>query len=85
MDFVDGLITYGVNGDVGAGIGIGVHCYAAKRSMEGRAFQNSDGELLIVRLQGRLRVTTEMGIISVQPQQIAVIPRDRVFADRPAF
>jgi homogentisate 1,2-dioxygenase len=74
-DFADGLITYGTNGDVGAGTGIAVHCYAANCSMAERAFQNADGELLIVPQLGQLRLTTELGIITVQPQQIAVIPR----------
>lgn len=74
-DFVDGLITYGTNGDVGMGAGMGIHLYAANRSMEGRAFQNSDGELLLVPQHGRLRLTTEMGVITLKPPQIAVIPR----------
>lgn len=74
-DFVDGLVTYATNGDVTTGAGTGIHLYAANRSMEGRAFQNSDGELLLVPQDGRLRLTTEMGVITLKPQQIAVIPR----------
>lgn len=74
-DFVDGLVTYGANGDVATGAGMSIHLYAANRSMEGRAFQNSDGELLIVSQHGRLRLKTEMGLITLKPQQIAVIPR----------
>jgi homogentisate 1,2-dioxygenase len=60
VDFVDGLVTYGGNGDVAAGSGIGIHLYAANRSMAGRAFQNADGELLIVPQQGALTIVTDL-------------------------
>ena len=74
-DFVEGLVTYGGNGDVGQNAGIGVHLYACNRSMEGRVFFDADGELLIVPQEGGLTITTEFGIIDLEPQQIAVIPR----------
>lgn len=74
-DFVDGLVTYCGNGDVGAGIGIGVHLYACNRSMVGRAFFDADGELLIVPQEGRLRLVTEMGVLTIAPGQIALVPR----------
>ena len=74
-DFVDGLITYGGNGDVGAGTGVAIHLYAANQSMESRVFFSADGELLIVPQAGRLRLETELGVMLVEPQQIAVVPR----------
>lgn len=74
-DFVDGLTTYAGNGDMGAGAGLGIHLYAANRSMEGRVFFSADGELLIVPQQGRLRLETELGVIEVSPRQIALVPR----------
>ena len=86
-DFVDGLVTYGGNGDVGAATGVGIHLYAANRSMERRAFFSADGELLIVPQQGRLSIVTELGLIHVEPQQIALIPRGvrfRVAVDGPS-
>ncbi len=73
-DFLDGLITYGGNGDVAAGIGTAVHGFAANASMR-RAFYNADGEMLILPQQGTLDITTELGRFSVGPQQIALIPR----------
>ena len=73
-DFIDGLVTYGGNGDVAAGSGIAVHLYAADRSMD-RALMNADGELLIVPQQGALRIVTELGVMEVAPLQIALIPR----------
>jgi homogentisate 1,2-dioxygenase len=36
---------------------------------------HADGELLIVPQQGRLRLVTELGVLDVEPQEIAVIPR----------
>ena len=74
-DFVDGLVTLCGNGDAETGLGLGVHLYAANRSMERRAFYSADGELLIVPQQGRLHIVTEMGVIDAAPEQIVVIPR----------
>jgi homogentisate 1,2-dioxygenase len=74
-DFIDGLITYCGNGDPSMAVGIGIHLYAANLSMVRRAFMNADGEMLIVPQQGRLSVTTEMGVMTVEPQEIALIPR----------
>ncbi len=75
VDFVDGMITYGGSGQPEAHVGVGIHLYAATRSMEGRFFYNADGEMLIVPQEGRLRFETEMGIVEVEPLEIAVLPR----------
>ncbi|MGY1425808.1 homogentisate 1,2-dioxygenase [Lysobacter sp. A289] len=74
-DFVDGLFTVAGNGSPSAQTGIGIHLYAANRSMQGRFFYDADGELLIVPQLGRLRIATELGVLEVEPQEIAVIPR----------
>ena len=79
-DFVDGLVTYGGNGDVATGAGVAIHLYAANRTMAGRVFFSADGELLIVPQEGRLQLRTEMGPLDVGPQEIAVIPRGVRFA-----
>ncbi len=68
-DFVDGLVSMAGNA------GCGIHVYAANRSMDTRFFYNADGELLIVPQQGRLHIATEMGVVELEPQEIAVIPR----------
>lgn len=73
-DFLDGLVTIATNGDARAQQGLGVHLYAANRSMT-RVFYNADGELLIVPQVGKLTLKTEFGIVAVQPGEIAVIPR----------
>jgi homogentisate 1,2-dioxygenase len=64
-DFVDGLVTYGGNGDVGTASGMAVHLYAANRAMEGRVFVCADGELLIVPQTGRLELRTERFAVDV--------------------
>ncbi|MBS0570339.1 MAG: homogentisate 1,2-dioxygenase [Proteobacteria bacterium] len=74
-DFIDGLFTVAGNGSAAAQAGIGIHLYAANRSMQDRFFYDADGELLIVPERGRLRMATEMGLLEIEPQQIAVIPR----------
>jgi homogentisate 1,2-dioxygenase len=74
-DFLDSLITMGGNGGAAEQAGIGIHLYCANRSMEGRYFYDADGELLIVPQQGRLRVRTELGVLDVEPLEIAVVPR----------
>ncbi len=80
-DWLDGLVSYGGNA------GIGIHLYAANRSMDARALQFSDGELLIVPQQGTLHIDTELGKLEVPPGHISLIPRGlrfRVRLDGPA-
>lgn len=74
-DFIDGWVTMAGNGSAEAMTGCAVHLYAANRSMDGRYFYNADAELLIVPQLGRLHIATELGVLEVEPQEIAVIPR----------
>ena len=74
-DFVEGLYTMAGNGSPAAMHGVGIHMYAANRDMQGRYFYDADGELLIVPQQGRLRIATELGVLELEPQEIAVVPR----------
>jgi homogentisate 1,2-dioxygenase len=78
-DFVEGLVTIAGNGDSSTGAGVGIHIYAANRSMTDRYFYDADGELLIVPERGGLIFRTELGIIEVKPGEIAVIPRGTRF------
>ena len=68
-DFVDGMVSMAGNANCG------IHLYAANRHMETRFFYNADGEMLIVPQEGRLVLASELGVIEVEPQEIAVIPR----------
>ncbi len=79
-DFVDGLVTFGGNGDPGLQVGAAVHMYAANRSMTDRFFYDADGELLLVPQLGRLIVRTELGVLDASPGEICVVPRGVKFA-----
>lgn len=74
-DFVEGIFTMAGNGSPEAQTGVAIHLYAANRDMTDRWFCNADGEFLIVPQQGRLHVETELGVLDVEPQEIALIPR----------
>jgi homogentisate 1,2-dioxygenase len=78
-DFIEGLVTLGGNGDVAQQAGIGIHLYAANRSMTDKAFTNSDAEMLIVPQQGDLRIVTELGELTVAPCEMALLPRGMRF------
>ena len=79
LDFIDGMRTMAVNGDADAQTGIAVHVALINRSMTQRAFANADGEMLLVPQQGRLTLTTELGVLQVWPGDIALLPRGLVF------
>ncbi len=79
QDFIDGLRTMVVNGDADAQTGMAAHVYFASRPMGRRAFVNADGEMLLVPQQGRLRITTELGVLEVAPGEIALLPRGLAF------
>ena len=79
LDFVDGMRTLAANGDADAQVGVASLMYVADQSMRTRAFVNADGELLVVPQQGRLLITTEMGLLDVKPGEIAVLPRGVLF------
>jgi homogentisate 1,2-dioxygenase len=75
VDFIDGMHTWGGNGHPDEQSGVGINLYVANRSMQDRYFYNADAEMLIVPQQGRLRLATELGLIDMEPCEIAVIPR----------
>src|SRR3546814_5142774 len=67
--------TWAGNGHSDDQAGVSINLYAANRSMKNRYFYNADGEMLIVPQEGRLRLATELGLIDIEPCEIAVIPR----------
>ena len=73
-DFIAGLTTMLIGAGAAPDTGIAVHIYAANQSMH-RVFWNADAEMLLVPQQGRLDIDTELGQLSVAPNEIAVIPR----------
>ena len=78
LDFIDGLRTMVVNGDVQAQSGVAVHLVLANQSMQ-RAFINADAEMLLVPQQGVITLTTELGVLEVTPGEIALLPRGMAF------
>lgn len=78
-DFVDGLHTVAANGDADAQAGVAALVYTANRSMQRKALVNADGEMLFVPQQGRLVITTELGMLDVAPGEIALVPRGMAF------
>jgi len=74
-DFIDGWVTMAGNGSPESMTGCAIHLYAANKNMAGRYFYSADGELLIVPQLGRLSIATELGLVEIEPQEIAVIPR----------
>jgi homogentisate 1,2-dioxygenase len=74
-DFIQSLFTLAGNGSAETLTGAAIHLYAANASMPQHFFYNADGELLIVPQEGGLRFKTELGILEIQPGEIAVIPR----------
>jgi homogentisate 1,2-dioxygenase len=73
-DFLVGLVIMAANSGADKPAGISIYSYRANRSME-RVFFNADGEMLLVPQQGRLRIATELGVLEVEPLEIAVLPR----------
>ena len=74
-DWLSGLVTIAGNGGAASQAGCAMHLYAANRDMGERWFYDADAELVFVPQQGRVVLETELGVLEVEPQQIAVVPR----------
>ena len=59
--------------------GMASHIYLVTASMQDAYFYSADSELLVVPQAGRLRFATELGIIDLEPQEIAIIPRGLLY------
>ena len=94
-DWVESLTTVCGSGSAAEKRGYAVHVYAFGRNMhmkqdeaEGngdgmtrsRCIADCDGEMLIVPQNGSLRVTTECGVLRVDPGEIVILPRGLRFA-----
>ena len=78
-DWVGGIHTMTTAGDVNTQTGMAAHIYLVTKSMEDSYFYSADSELLIVPQEGSLRFHTELGILDIAPQEIAIIPRGLVY------
>ncbi len=79
LTFLTGMRTMTTAGDVNTQVGMASHIYLINQSMEDEYFFSADSELLIVPQEGRLRFCTELGIIDLEPKEIAILPRGMVF------
>ena len=66
-------------GDVNTQVGMASHIYLVSESMVDSYFYSADSELLVVPQEGRLRFCTELGVIDLEPQEIAILPRGLVY------
>jgi homogentisate 1,2-dioxygenase len=82
-DFIQGVSTIALNGDLMSQTGIGIHIYTCNKGMRDRYFYNADAEMLIVPEMGRLGFLTELGAIQVGPGSIVCIPRGVRFRVEP--
>ena len=79
LTFVSGMRTMTTAGDVNTQVGMASHIYLATSSMKDEYFYSADSELLVVPQEGRLRFCTELGIIDLEPKEIAILPRGLVY------
>ena len=80
VHFVEGVRTMTTAGDVVGQSGFASHVYLANDSMTRQYMLNADGELMFVPEEGSIRLRTELGVMEVEPGEIAVVPRGMVFA-----
>ncbi|MCB0377816.1 MAG: homogentisate 1,2-dioxygenase [Bdellovibrionales bacterium] len=80
LDFIDGVFTMAATQEKP---GVAVHHYLCNQGMGKKFFYNADGELILIPSQGALQIQTEMGVLEIEPQEIAVIPRGIKFQINP--
>ena len=79
LDWLSGMRTITTAGDVNTQVGMASHVYLVTQSMVDAYFYSADSELLVVPQAGELRFCTELGVIDLYPQEIAIIPRGLVY------
>ena len=79
LNFITGMRTVSTAGDVNTQVGMAAHVYLVNESMQDEYFYSADSELLVVPQEGRLRLCTELGVIDIEPKEIAVLPRGLVY------
>ncbi|MCG6857157.1 MAG: homogentisate 1,2-dioxygenase [Salaquimonas sp.] len=79
LNWISGMRTVTTAGDVNTQVGMASHVYLVTQSMVDDYFFSADSEMLVVPQQGRLRFYTELGIIDLEPKEIAILPRGLVY------
>ena len=79
LTWLTGMRTMTTAGDVNTQVGMASHIYLVTQSMTDEYFYSADSELLVVPQEGRLRFATELGVIDLEPKEIAILPRGLVY------
>ncbi|RQP07608.1 MAG: homogentisate 1,2-dioxygenase [Paracoccus sp. BP8] len=79
LTWITGMRTMTTAGDVNIQVGMASHVYLVTQSMQDEYFFSADSELLVVPQEGRLRFCTELGVIDLEPKEIAILPRGLVY------
>ncbi len=79
LTWITGMRSMTTAGDVNTQAGMAAHVYLVTDSMVDEYFFSADGELLVVPQEGRLRFCTELGVIDLEPREIAILPRGLVY------
>ena len=79
LTWLTGMRTMTTAGDVSTQTGMASHVYLVTQSMKDSYFYSADSEMLVVPQEGRLRFATELGIIDLEPKEIAILPRGLVY------
>ena len=79
LTWITGMRTMTTAGDVNIQTGMASHIYLVTASMTDEYFYSADSELLVVPQEGCLRFATELGVIDVEPKEIAILPRGLVY------
>ncbi|MBU2963550.1 homogentisate 1,2-dioxygenase [Citreicella sp. C3M06] len=79
LTWLTGMRTMTTAGDVYTQVGMASHIYLVTQSMQDAYFYSADSELLVVPQEGRLRFCTELGVIDLEPSEIAILPRGLVY------
>ena len=77
--FLQGMHTITTAGDVMTQVGMAAHVYDFNADAPDDYFCNADGELLFVPQLAQLQIDTELGVMYVEPGEIAVVPRGMTF------
>jgi homogentisate 1,2-dioxygenase len=79
LTWITGMRTVTTAGDVNTQTGMASHVYLVTESMQDEYFYSADGEILVVPQEGRLRFCTELGVVDLEPKEIAILPRGLVY------
>ncbi len=79
LTWLTGMRSMTTAGDVNIQVGMASHIYLVTASMQNEYFYSADSELLVIPQEGRLRFVTELGVIDLEPREIAILPRGLVY------